>query len=265
MEKILRPAKFDEDPSSPQATAAFKYWKRTFDNFITSAEVEPDQQLNVLINFVGLRVYEIISEAESYDDAITLLENTFIKPKNTIFARHLLATAKQQSGESLVEFIQKLQTLAKDCDFEAVTAEKYRDNSVREAFISGIASSTIRQRLLEQKKLDLKTAIELAQSLEMAEQQNLSFKPVYAAAAAPTNDPCSSQCDPYNPHSDLQIKEENTCASTQSSTRCYFCGMGRHPRSACPAKDAVCKKCGKKGTLLVFVCRTILRNLSQQH
>lgn len=101
MEKILRPAKFDEDPSSPQATAAWNYWKRTFDNFLVSAEVAQEQKLNVLINFVGLRVYEIISEAVTYDDAINLLQTTFIKPKNTIFARHLLATAKQESGESL--------------------------------------------------------------------------------------------------------------------------------------------------------------------
>ena len=240
MEKILRPAKFDEDPSSSQATAAWRYWKRTFINFITTAQVADDQKLNVLINFVGLRVYEIISEITTYDAAMELLENTYIKPKNTIFARHLLATSKQEPGESLEQFVQKLQTLAKDCEFAAVSAEQYRDNSVREAFISGIASSTIRQRLLEKKTLDLKTAVELARSLEMAERQNQLFKPLYSAATATTEDLQQTV-------QDLNIDDPNTSASAQSASKCFFCGLSRHPRSACPAKDAICKKCNKKG------------------
>ena len=242
MEKILRPAKFDEDPSSPQATAAWQYWERTFNNFIATAAVPDDQKLNVLINFVGLRVYEIISEAQTFDAAIKLLKNCYIKPKNTVFARHLLATCKQDSGESLEQFVQKLQCLAKDCDFKPVTAEQYRDNSVREAFISGIASSVIRQRLLEQKDLDLKTAVELARSLEMAEQQNQSFKPVYSAAASASFDSTHNKTIP-----DEVYDEKPSLAFTQSQSKCFFCGQSRHPRSACPAKDAICKKCSKKG------------------
>ena len=63
-----------------------------------------------------------------------------------------------------------LENFAKDCDFKAVTAEQYRDNSVREAFISGMVSSVIRQRLLEKKELDLTSAAELARSLEMVKK-----------------------------------------------------------------------------------------------
>ena len=83
-------------------------------------KLEDDQKLNVLINF------EIISEADTsntYQTAITLLENSFVKPKDTVFARHLLAICKQEVGESLEQFVQKLKNLAKDCDFKAVTAE----------------------------------------------------------------------------------------------------------------------------------------------
>lgn len=86
----------------------------------------------------------------------------------------------------------------------------------------------------------------------MAEQQNMSFKPVYAAAAAPKNDPHNSEA---------QTKDENSCASAQSSSKCYFCGYGRHPRSACPAKESNCKKCGKKG----HFARVCLSNNSKKH
>ena len=46
-----------------------------------------------------------------------------MKPKNTVFARHLLAICKQEVGESLEQFVQKLNNIAKDCDFKAVTAK----------------------------------------------------------------------------------------------------------------------------------------------
>ena len=83
-------------------------------------KLEDDQKLNVLINF------EIISEADTsntYQTAITLLENSFVKPKDTVFARHLLEICKQEVGESLEQFVQKLNNIAKDCDFKAVTAK----------------------------------------------------------------------------------------------------------------------------------------------
>lgn len=214
-------------------------------SYITSAKVEEAHKLDVLINFVGLRVYDIISEETSYTAAMTLLEETFIKPKNTIFARHLLATSKQEPGENLEQFVQKLQLLAKDCEFTQVTAEQYRDNSIREAFISGISSSTIRQRLLEKKSLDLKSAVELARSLEMAEmaeRRNQSFKPVFSAAAA------ASEVIQQETK-DMSLNDSTSASTTNNnqSSKCYFCGLSRHPRHTCPAKDATCRKCQKKG------------------
>jgi len=44
--------------------------------------------------------------------------------------------------------------------------------------------------------------------------------------------------------------EANTLAAAVTETTslsCYFCGNNRHPRSKCPAKDATCAKCQKKG------------------
>ncbi|KAF7255313.1 hypothetical protein EG68_11244 [Paragonimus skrjabini miyazakii] len=32
----------------------------------------------------------------------------------------------------------------------------------------------------------------------------------------------------------------------QNGSLCYFCGLRRHPRRQCPARDAVCKGCGNK-------------------
>ena len=29
--------------------------------------------------------------------------------------------------------------------------------------------------------------------------------------------------------------------------KCFFCGLNKHPRNSCPAKDSTCNNCGKTG------------------
>ena len=38
-----------------------------------------------------------------------------MKPKNEIFARHLLSMRKQQENESIAEYLQELRQLSQDC------------------------------------------------------------------------------------------------------------------------------------------------------
>lgn len=129
-------------------------------------------------------------------------------------------------------------SLSKDCWFTAVTAEKQRDDSIRDAFISGLVSGGIRQNLLEKDILDLQTAFDTARSLEMAEKQNHTFNPINIYVAA-ENEEASS------------LGDNSTTASTynSNSNKCYFCGNNRHLRAKCPAKEVTCSNCDKKNIL----------------
>ena len=186
MERFLRPERLDVDPNSANATKNWKHWKATFENFLNSFATPPTDKLSVLINYVSPNVFEIIAECEDYDTAIKTLKETYEKPVNEIFARHLLATYRQEPGQSLDDFLQKLKSLAKDCDFKAVTAIQHRDEQIRDAFISGLQSQMIRQRLLEMKSLDLSTAFSNARSLEMAEKQSHIYQPSSVPTSAST-------------------------------------------------------------------------------
>ena len=104
-----------------------------------------------------------------------MLENLYVKTPNEIFARHLLATTRQTPGQSLNDFVQKLQGLGKDCSFRPVTAQVYREKMVRDAFINGIISSSIRQRLLENRELTLRDAVRQANTLQLAQQNSLAY------------------------------------------------------------------------------------------
>jgi len=59
-----------------------------------------------------------------------------------------------------------LKALAKECTFGAVAAGEYRGELTRDAFINGLSSPFIRQRIFEKDELNLVQAVELADSLD---------------------------------------------------------------------------------------------------
>ncbi|XP_068226955.1 uncharacterized protein [Palaemon carinicauda] len=251
MERLLRPSRFDVDPDSAQAAKEWTHWLRTFTNFVEAVQLTTPtlDKLVLLTNYVAPSVYDYISECETYENAEEVLTSLYVKPNNEIFARHLLATRRQNSGESLDQFLQALKLLAKDCQFKSVTAEEACDSYVRDAFINGLVSGAIRQRLLENLTLNLNTAYEQAHTLEMAQKHSASYssaEPVNAAVSAMNRE-------------EESFSAENNSVSVSaatSSARCFFCGNNRHPRTQCPAKDAVCLKCKKQGHY-AKVCRSV--------
>ena len=114
-------------------------------------------KFTVLSTFVSPSIFQHIEDCTDYETSIKTHQVLFIKPKNEIFALHVLATRKQAPTETLDEYLQALKTLSKDCNFKNVTVAQYCEESIRDAFISGLQLSLIRQRLLENQTLDLKT------------------------------------------------------------------------------------------------------------
>ncbi|XP_068200687.1 uncharacterized protein [Palaemon carinicauda] len=217
MERLLRPSRFDVDHNSAQAAKEWTHWLRTFTNIVEAVQLTTPtlDKLVLLTNYVAPSVYDYISECETYEKAEEVLTSLYVKPNNEIFARHPLATCRQNSSESLDQFLQALKLLAKDCQFKGVTAEEACDSYVRDAFINGLVSGTIRQRLLENLTLNLNTAYEQARTLEMAQKCSASYssaEPVNAAVSAMSREEESFSAE---------NKSVSVSAAT-SSARCFF-------------------------------------------
>ena len=73
-------------------------------------------------------------------------------------------------------YYQSLRRLARDCNYQSVTADVHRDEAIRGAFIAGLSSSVVRQRLLETRSLTLEEAVTQAKTLEKA-QHSAGFFP----------------------------------------------------------------------------------------
>ena len=158
-------------------------------------------------------VFEFISECERYEDAIKILNDLYDKPKNVIFARHLLATCKQENGQSLDQFLQSLKSLAKDCDFRNSTAQQIRDDAIRDSFISGLSNSNVRQRLLENDNLDLQKAFDMARSLELAQQQSLTYQNPNSSVCGASEETVQSPEEPTQPE---------ISSLSAASSKCFF-------------------------------------------
>ena len=124
-----------------------------------------------------------------------------------------------------------------------MTAAEYKKAAIRDAFVAGLRSQEIRQRLLEDNVLQLQAAFDKARSLNEAQRNSQAY--VASGSSAPDH---VAEC---------QVKPGfRPQAQRASSARtCFHCGRGRHPRRNCPAKDFLCYKCGKKGHFAV-VCRS---------
>ena len=250
MDKFLRPDRFEADPHSSGTAGEWKHWYRTFNNFLEAIEPHKPDKLKTLVSYIVPRVYEYIADCDDYDSAITTLEKIYVKPKNEVFARHLLSTRKQQTSESLHEFLQALKQLSGDCNFKAVTAEKYKEEAVRDAFISGLRSSVIRQRLLENRALELQDAFEKALALDVAQKSSYSYTSVIPSFSAATD---NLEVTKPSPTDDTQAAVATV--RVQKNSKCFLCGNNRHPRIVCSARESLCSKCGKKGHF-AKVCRS---------
>uniref|UniRef100_UPI00358E7549 uncharacterized protein n=1 Tax=Myxine glutinosa TaxID=7769 RepID=UPI00358E7549 len=257
MEKYLRPERFEANPNSSNAAKEWNHWYKTFDNFLRAIEHHEPEKLTMLVNYVAPSVYEYIAVCEDYDTAIETLRNMYVRPKNEVYARHLLASHRQQPGETLDEFLQALKCLSGDCNCKAVTPEKYKEESIRDAFISGLQSHVIRQRLLENKTLDLTTAFDQARALDQAQR----CSEAYTAPVTPLNAVITSSVD--KPLAEAEIRTyrptppdvSQVVAASGKQPKCFFSGSSRHTRQVCPVPDSVCNKCGKTGHF-AKVCRS---------
>ena len=259
MDRIARPDKFDVPPNDPQSQKKWKLWLRGFKYFLTIIQERDPNKLELLFLHIGPEVVDVIQDCTSYDEAIKALDDAYLKTPNEVYARHLLSTRSQKPEESIDEFLLSLNNLATDCKFTAVTASQNRAAFVRDSFIRGLKYPNIRARLLENDTLTLDEAVQQARSLEQA-QRNAE---AYSAPSHPPAAAASSNPSPSRPTDDSRVETEETAAAARRATRqsgsssvpCFFCGLKRHPRSACPARNSICEKCGKAGHWQV-VCRS---------
>ena len=106
--------------------------------------------------------------------------------------------------------------LSKNCNFKNITAEQYREELICDSFINGLLSPSIRQRLLKNSHLDLKTAFDPANALDLAQKNAEAYAmpgSVTAVAAANSSGHQTTE---------VQVPDETLLTATLTSKKCYI-------------------------------------------
>ena len=156
--------------------------------------------------------------------------------------RYNLRSRTQQTGETVTEFMSQLELLAKKCTIAAVTAAEHRELLLADAFVAGLLSTPIKQRLLESTEISLTNLQNTARSMELATENakiltvSSTMPPVFGATSNSSPSPKSAQ-QYYHSSTRTRHKMNN----------CMWCGGPRHDRAICPASKSRCTNCNKNG------------------
>ncbi|XP_077968990.1 uncharacterized protein LOC120332989 [Styela clava] len=276
-EKLIRVPVLDVLPNEVGALNVFSHWDRMLTNYLTAVESNRStegvsRQINkcaIMGGYLSPDVFSFVEDVDVYDEAMVILRKHYPRKKNIIYARHTLATRIQLSSETISEFSQALRSLAKDCNFKAVSAEQHREEALRDALITGLCSANIRQRLLEYDELSLEKAIQIADSLERAEKFSHSYQQSlpHQAAVTSMDDKFSvnkeDQFSEFGSNSDQHVAAARSTYGTKvNRRRCYFCGrIHALNRLECPATNAECFNCGLRGHFAT-VCRKAKKSVA---
>ena len=215
------------DAVGEPATLAQRWttWKAEFELYVTASGIsDATQKRALLLHLAGLKVRDIFNNsipaevrggAKDYDKAMDSLSDHFKHRKNAPMARQTFLAAKPSAGETINNFITRLQKLAEHCDYEAE-----RDNQVRDRAISFIKDRNLKAKLYREETLSLSKLLEIVSQYH--DKEALTLVP--------------------------EGQVNNIRADSRQGQKCWRCDKAGHFAKDCyRSRDHKCGKCGKVG------------------
>ena len=185
--------------------------------------------------------------SKKYDVVKDKFDGYFVKRRNIIFERAKFHRRKQESGEAVDSFITDLYGLAEHGQFGLLHGEMIRDR-----IVVGLADQKLSEKLQLDADLTLEKAINtVRQSESVRSQQSIVRGQEDANQPAKVDrvhksKPEKSLRTSLNPQG--KTYKQSVGQNDVSNDVCKRCGKSpAHKRTQCPAKDAYCRKCRKKG------------------
>ena len=226
-------------------------WKRRFEQYRVASGLTDDsegKQVSTLLYCLGEQAEAVLNSTNAsdtdkakYETVIAKLDEFFKVRKNVIFERARFNRRNQRDGESAEQYIMALYDLAENCEYGDLQSEMIRDR-----LVVGIRDAALSERLQTDAELTLEKAKKTIRQREAVHEQQRVLK-----GAEPT----SLETVQYSRSSNRRLRGSQqqggrSKSKTPSDTRrnkCTRCGKDAHPREKCPAKDAECHRCKRKG------------------
>ena len=243
----------------------FEEWMTRFDRFreISGLEKQPDDlKISTLIYTMGSQAEQIFksfhlsdADAKSYSKVKEAYQGFFVPRINVIYERARFNQRVQAEGEAMDTFIADLHTLAGKCKYGNLEEQLIRDR-----LVVGIRDAKLSEKLQLDENLTLTKAIAMAKQAELVHGQQETVR-----QASGTNGSHSDRVAAVNVSTKKQLKKApqgqnivktpfatkkpQTTGQNQphSDSPCSKCGFTQHTSNKCPATNAQCNYCRKRG------------------
>ena len=209
------------------------YAERLGHLFVANGTTGADKKRAILLSEIGDDTYKLLSSLlaptkpgeKSFNDLVTVLKNHFSPMSSEIMERFKFNTRFRIPGESIATYVSELRSTAKNCNYGDTLKTMLRDQ-----IMCGVNGTVIHHRLLAEKDLDFKKAMEVDQGME--------------TAATNVQKLTDTKQNSHAVNDQEHIHQTGTKAKS-----CYHCGNPGHYATTCKYKDTVCRNCGKLGHL----------------
>ena len=203
-----------------------EYLERVEQYFFANDIEDGKKKTAIFLTVIGSDIYSFLRnlvapETPSSKSVETLFEilKEYLKPQPiTIAERYKFYCRDQHQNESISDYVAEVRKLTLNCNFR-----EFLDKALRDRFVCGLISNSTRRRLLAERTLTLKTAINSAKTLESAEVETQLI------------------------NSEI-IKNEKAFVIKQIIRKCYRCNSVEHLANKCPFKDLYAIRAKLKNT-----------------
>ena len=227
---------------------AWPRWKRRFEQFHQAPCLDKDdgaKQVSILLYCMGKDAKETLAstnisddDRKSYESVIGKFDVFFKVRKNVIFEHAQFNRRCRRADESAEQFITCLYSLADNCTYGTL-----RDEMIKDCIVVSIHDGSLLEWLQLNPDLTLEKAKTLVREREAVYEQQALLrsgpKQELAVDSVRRRPPFKNR----GPNKAARKGSWSSDRSKQSSR----CGKRLHPRQSCPAKEAVCHNCKKKG------------------
>ena len=249
----------------------WRKWLKHFERFRQASELckkSGESQVNTLLYTMGEMADDILQsfklseeELKEYDTVVARFQRHFVSRRNIIFERAKFNSRIQGEGESADTFITALYGLAEHCGFGQL-----HDELIRDRIVDGIRDVALSEKLQLDPNLDLQKAVNAVRQSETVKRQQATVRgtatddvidAVHKAKLRQKLKKATHRRDQTqgNPQS-KQNSSSSTHIPSTSKNSCSRCGRSpKHPKHQCPASEATCHLCSKKGHFK-SMCRT---------
>ena len=209
----------------------WKVFRRDFTNYEIATKLSAEEmeiRVATLLSCIGsdaMNIYDGLPLTElqrtKIPDILTAFEKYCIGETNETYERFIFNSRNQEEGETVEKYVAELRRLAKSCNFETL-----EENLIRDRIVMGVKCDITRRKLLQEAKLTLSRATDIARAMEISKGQMSRIKK-------------EGETDEL-----VHKLRSNNYTPKKSAKNCHFCNKN-HPfkKELCPAYGKTCSVC----------------------